>query len=94
MDDPNVKQRAEEIALAILTAPGSETISTIKNLLNERIPSHSRDERGEPDQRVVSMWLEELSMRVTVYRRDFNHGRAESARGALTAMIAHLLTDL
>lgn len=100
-------EAAKDIAELILTAPKGREISVIHDLLDEQIKQHSRDERGEPDQRVVSMWLEELSMRVTVYhlakvrvsqtsygRRDFNHGRAESARGALTAIVAFLLTEL
>ena len=105
MNDPNVQQQAEEIVNAILTAPDSETISTIHNLLGERIRSHSRNERGEPDQLVVSMWLEDLSMRVTTHRlfvrrrnerycrRAFMLARTVAVKAALTAIVACLLIE-
>lgn len=106
MDDPNVEQRAKDIATDILTVPPEHAVSTINDLLGERIRLYSRDEHGEPDQRIVAMWVNELSMRVTIWRlatdrmlqtrfgqRDFNIARATSARSSLVAIVAYLLAD-
>lgn len=100
-------EAAEQIAEQILNAPREQTLRTIQDLLDEYIRHHSRDEHGEPDPKVVSLWLNELTMRATIYhlatarasqtrfgRWDFNMGRACGARGALIGMIKRLLVRL